>query len=317
MLETCTPQLRTWTLLLGRTDISDTQAWDLLWRDDALEQSAQVQPRESDRYWRSNQSSQNLAEHVATYLARPDVPQGAVGRVRQKLDSSTLTRLDLLRAVTRDGGSDLVCHEIAAEPPAGSDRGSRLGGREIALVERYRTTVAEAGLQRARELDAHLERILAEPDLIGRVDCARSVSVIDIDTLSACIFGHGSVAPPPECADPAAAEWLEAATTDVMHYGENHRLGPIVTALRPILRMHRDPTDLSSRRWWPRRFRDIGEAGSVPHTFALPSEEGDFIIRALGDHVDRYRSLAARLDGDPDEPLRESCRSAWPRPAVQ
>lgn len=308
MLETCTPLFTTSILLLSRTDITEAQAWNLLWRDGALERSAQFQPPGSKTYYQSNSPSPRLADHVAGYLARPDVPPGSVGRVRQKFDSTALTRLDLLRAVIQRGGSDLVSHEIAAEPPAGSDRGPRLGGRERALIDRYRATVDEADMRRSRDHDEHLGHILAEPDLVRRVNCARSMSALDdIDILNACIFGHGSVAPPPECADPATAEWLEAAATNVMYYGENHLLGPVISALRPILRMHRDPTDMASRRWWSRRFRAFGEAGTVPHTFALPSEEGDYIIRMLGDNVDRYRSLATRLDGDPDESLRESC----------
>ena len=310
MLETCTPKFRTWTLLLGRTDITDVQAWTLLWRDGKLEQSAQVQPRGSERYWTSNQSSERLAEDVASYLARPDVPPGAVSRIRGTLDSTALTRLDLLRAVTRSGGSDLVCHEIAAEPPNGSTRGPHLGSRELALVERYRTTVSEAADQRSLELDSHLTSILHEHDLIERVNSARSLSAFGIEALAACMFGHGSVAPAPECADAASAAWLEEATTDVMQSDENYRLGPIVSALRPILRMHRDPAELSARRWWPRRLRDFGEAGTVPHTLALPSEEGEFVIRQLGDNVTRYQSLAALLETRPDESLRALCRAA-------
>lgn len=307
---TCTPQFRTWTSLLGRPDITDTQAWTLLWRDNKLQQSAQAQPKESEHYWTSNQSSERLAEHVASYLARPDAPSGAVARVRATLDSTALTRLDLLRAVTRAGGSDLVCHQIAAEPPNGSTRGHHLGNREITLVERYRTATDETAHQRSQELDSHLTSILHEHDLIGRVDRARSLSAFGIEALTACIFGHGSVAPAPECADSASAAWLEEATTYILQAGENYQLGPIVSAIRPILRMHRDPTELSARRWWPRRLRDLGEAGTVPHTFALPSEEGEFVLRELGDDVTRYPSLAALLETRPDEPLRALCSDA-------
>src|SRR5690606_5839736 len=97
--------------------------------------------------------------------------------------------------------------------------------------------------------------------------CARAQSAFGIEVLEACLFGHGSVAPQPETADAASAAWLEETSGPEMTYSpESFRLGQIVSALRPIVRMHRDPADRSAQRWWPRRIRDFGPAGTVPLT---------------------------------------------------
>lgn len=140
-LDSATPMLRAWTELLGRREVTDAQAWTLLWRDGRLERAAEKVPQGEAGYFSCNASSDELAEHISSYLARPKVPPGAIGRIREHFDGTVLARLDLLRAVTRrDGsdGSDTVTHELAAEPPVDSSRGRQLGQRDFAVVERYR-----------------------------------------------------------------------------------------------------------------------------------------------------------------------------------
>lgn len=207
-LDTATPMCRPWTELLGRSDVTDEQAWTMLWRDGELEKSAEKVPAGSKGYWISNASSERLAGHVATYLARPNVPSGRVGEVRERLDGTVLARLDLLRELTRLGGSDRVCHELVAEPPVDSSRGYQLGGRELALVERYRSNARNESRGKAEMVASQVSAILEENDLLARVECARSLGAHGIDVLDACLFGHGSVAPPPEFANAASAEWL-------------------------------------------------------------------------------------------------------------
>lgn len=90
---------------------------------------------------------------------------------------------------------------------------------------------------------------------------------------------------------------------------DSFRMGRIVSALRPIVRMHRDPADRSAQRWWSRRIRDFGPAGVVPLTFSIPSEEGEFVIRKLGNDVRRYEELAVLAKEQPDTPLGELCRA--------
>ncbi|WP_063057427.1 hypothetical protein [Nocardia sienata] len=309
-LATATPMLRSWTQLLGRSDVTDEQAWALLWRDGKLERSAEKVPAGSKDYWTSNATSERLADHVASYLARPNVPPGTVGRVRERFDGAVLTRLDLLRQVTRLGGSNIVCHELAAEPPVGSSRGHQLGARELALVDRYRRNARNEERKRTETITTQVSTILAEDDLLARVERARSQSAFGIEILEACLFGLGSVAPHPETADAASAEWLEEVSSNVMAYSpDSFRMGRIVSALRPIVRMHRDPADRSAQRWWPRRIRDFGPAGVVPLTFSILSEEGEYIIRKLGNDARRYEDLAVLAKEQPNTPLGELCRA--------
>ncbi len=309
-LDTTTPGFRSWTQLLGRAEVTDEQAWALLWRDGRLERSAEKVPAGSKDYWISNATSEELAGQVATYLARPKVPSGAVGRVRERLDGTVLTRLDLLRAVTRCGGSHLVCHEVAAEPPVGSARGPRLGSRELALAERYRSNARDEAREREDTIAAQVAAILAEDHLLARVECARDLGAFGIEVLEACLFGHGSVAPSPESADAASAEWLEEiAARALLYASDSFRLGPSLSALRPIVRMHRDPTDWAARRWGPTRIRDFGQAGMVPLTFSIPSEEGEYVIHKLGNDVRRYQELAVLAEEQPDTPLGDLCRA--------
>lgn len=309
-IDTATPMLRSWAQLLGRSDVTDEQAWTMLWRDGKLEKSAEKVPVGSKDYWTSNASSERLAEHVASYLARPNVPSGRVAEVRDRLDGTTLTRLDLLREVTQLGGSDSVCHELAAEPPVGSFRGYQLGRRELALVARYRSNARNEARERSETIASQVSAILEENDLLARVECARSQGAFGIDVLNACLFGHGSVAPPPEFADAASAEWLEEIAARALTYAsDSYRLGPIMSGLRPIVRMHRDPADRSARKWGPRRIRDFGPAGMVPLTFSIPAEEGEYILRSLGSDVRRYETLAGLLEEQSSAPLGELCRA--------
>ena len=60
-LDTATPMCRPWTELLGRSDVTDEQAWTMLWRDGELEKSAEKVPAGSKGYWISNASSERLA----------------------------------------------------------------------------------------------------------------------------------------------------------------------------------------------------------------------------------------------------------------
>lgn len=309
-LGTATPMFRSWTQLLGRLDVNDEQAWTMLWRDGKLEKSAEKVPAGSQGYWTSNASSEQLAGHVASYLARPNVPSGRVEEVRGRLDGTVLTRLDLLRQVTRLGGSDSVCHELAAEPPVGSQRVHKAGARELALVERYRSKARNEARDSAEMIASQVSTILEENDLIGRVGCARTQGAVGIDVLNACLFGYGSVAPPPEFADAASAEWLEEiAASELVYADDSFRLGPIMSALRPIVRMHRDPADRSSRRRAPRRICDFGPAGMVPLMFSVPAEEGEYILRSLGSDVRRYETLAGLLEEQSSAPLGELCRA--------
>ncbi|WP_068278460.1 hypothetical protein [Aldersonia kunmingensis] len=307
-LDTATPLFRASTEFLVRRDVTDAQAWALLWRDGKLEKSAEkVSPGEPG-YWSSNASSGRLAGHVASYLARPDVPPGTVARVRERFDATAMSRLDLLREVTRLGGSDAVCHELAAEPPVGSSRGHRLGPRELALVERYRSDLRTEAHERAESIAAQVSAILEGDGLLGRVECARARGTGGIDVLDACLFGHGSIAPAPESADAESAEWLEEVGVNALAYAPDwFRLGPSLSALRPIVRMHRDPADRSAQRWWPRRIRDFGPAGAVPLTFSLTPEEGDYVIRKLGNDLRRYEELAELAKAQPNVPLGELC----------
>lgn len=87
-LGTATPGFRSWTELLSRSEVTDAQAWVLLWRDGKLERSAEKVHPGSAGYWTSNASSERLVEHVASYLARPNVPPGAVKRVRERFDGT-------------------------------------------------------------------------------------------------------------------------------------------------------------------------------------------------------------------------------------
>ena len=285
----------------------------MLWRGGRLEKSAEKVPAGSKGYWTCNSSSERLAEHVASYLARPNVPSGRIQQVRDRFDGTTLTRLDLLRAVTRLDGSDSVCRELAAEPPVGAARGYQLGGRELALVERYRSNARNEARERAETIASQVSAIREENDLLARVECARSQGAFGIDVLNACLFGHGSVAPPPEFADAQSAEWLEEiAVTALIDASDSVHLGPVMSGLRPIVRMHRDPADRSAQRWGPRRIRDFGPAGMVPLTFSIPAEEGEYIIRSLGSDVHRYEALAGLLEEQPLAPLGELCRATDP-----
>lgn len=309
-LDTATPMLRSWTQLVGRSDVTDEEAWMMLWRDGKLEKSADKVPAGSKGHWTSNASSEQLAGHVASYLARPNVPSGRVEEVRERLDETVLTRLDLLREVTRRGSSDDVCHELAAEPPVGSHRVHQVGGRELALVERYRSDARNEARGRAKMIASQVSAIIEEDDLLARVGCARSQGAFGIDVLNACLFGHGSVAPPPEFADATSAEWLEEiAASELVYADDSFRLGPIMSGLRPIVRMHRDPADRSARKWGPRRIRDFGPAGMVPLTFSIPAEEGEYILRSLGSDVRRYEKLAGLLEEQSSAPLGELCRA--------
>lgn len=309
-LGTATPMFRSWTQLLGRLEVTDEQAWTMLWRDGKLEKSAEKVTAGSQGYWTSNASSERLAGHVASYLARPNVPSGRVEEVRERLDGSVLTRLDLLREVTRLRGSDGVCHELAAEPPVGSQRVHKVGARELALVERYRSKARNEARDSAEMIASQVCAILEKDDLVARVECARTQEAFGIDILNACLFGHGSVAPPPEFADAASAEWLEeVAVRELVYADESSRLGPIMSGLRPIVRMHRDPADRSARKWGPRRIRDFGPAGMVPLTFSIPAEEGEYILRSLGGDVRRYETLAGLVEEQSSTPLRDVCRA--------
>src|SRR4051794_29170820 len=89
-LDSATPLLRAWTELLGRREVTDAQAWTLLWRDGRLERSAEKVPQGEAGYYSCNASSDQLAGHVASYLARPDVPPGAIARIREHFDGTVL-----------------------------------------------------------------------------------------------------------------------------------------------------------------------------------------------------------------------------------
>ncbi len=309
-LDSVTPMLRAWTALLGRREVTDAQAWTLLWRDGRLERSVEKVPQGEAGYYGCNASSDELAGHVASYLARPDVPPGAIARLREHFDGTVLARLDLLRAVTRRDGSDTVSHELAAEPPVNSSRGHQLGPRELALVERHRNDARTEARERAQGIAAQTSAILVEDDLIGRVEYARRQGVRGFEGLEACLFGHGTIAPLPESADAASAKWLEEiAASELVYSTDSFRLGQSLSALRPIVRMHRDPSDRSAQRWGPRRIRDFGPAGTVPLTFSLPSEEGEFVIRKLGNDVRRYEKLADLIEERPNVPLGRLCHT--------
>ncbi|WP_205878917.1 hypothetical protein [Mycobacterium camsae] len=64
-LDSVTPMLRAWTALLTRREVTDAQAWTLLWRDGRLERSVEKVPQGEAGYYVCNASSDRLAGHVA------------------------------------------------------------------------------------------------------------------------------------------------------------------------------------------------------------------------------------------------------------
>ena len=205
MVGTASPLLQPWCDLVRRPELTDQQAWDCLWRDDALIKSAMKIPGK----WTANARSEDLAGSVALYLSRPDVPAGRITLLRTRLDADQLSRIDLLRAVIQLGGNDLVCREIVAEPPPGLKREAHVGPRELALIERYRTVAREAGAERDAKTGQAVAQIMREDGLIARATAARTMEPADqLQVLRACLFGRGSVAARPEDADWVTVQYL-------------------------------------------------------------------------------------------------------------
>lgn len=305
MVKTAHPLFQPWRDLVRRPDLTDQQAWDCLWRDDALIKSAMKIPGK----WTANATSERLADGVSLYLARPDVPAGRIELLRTRLDADQLRRIDLLRAVTQLAGTDLVCREIVAEPPPGSSRGEHVGARELALIERYRATARDAAAERATANRRGVAAIVREEGVIARTRAARNVESFDpLAILRACLYGRGTVAARPEDADHRTAQELlhygrNAAT--YMHDGEG--LGEALSALQHILRAYITPGYSPPRTWVTERLMTFGEAGVVPLGHSIKSEEGDYLVRRFGSSVRKYQALGELTGANQDVPLRELC----------
>ncbi|WP_020108661.1 hypothetical protein [Nocardia sp. 348MFTsu5.1] len=305
MVETAGPKRQPWRDLVQRDDLTDQQAWECLWRDDALIKSAMKIPGK----WTANAASDELADVVALYLARSDVPAGRIALLRTRLDSDQLRRIDLLRCVTRLGGSDLVCQEIVAEPPPGSSREEHLGPRELALIERYRQAARDEAADRNSTANWVVDQILQKEGVIARAATARQSDPVDpLKTLKACLFGRGSVAARPEDADFATAQYLltlgRHAST---YYYADEGLGEVLSALRPILRAYINPGYTPPRSWVSERLLTFGEAGVVPLNHSIYAEEGDYLVRRFGSNVSKYESLGKLVGENQDVPLRVLC----------
>lgn len=308
MVNTASPLLQPWCDLVQRPDLTDQQAWECLWRDDALIKSAMKVPGK----WTANATSEHLGGTVALYLSRPDVPAGRIALLRTRLDSDQLRRIDLLRAVTQLGGSDLVCQEIAAEPPPGSAREEHVGPRELALIERYRTAAHEAAVARERQTRQAVAQILREEGLIVRAKAARMLEPVDqLQVLRACLFGRGSVAARPEDADLVTARYLLVLGRGASTYSHSDDgLGETLSVLRPILRAYIDQVYSRPRSWVTDRLLTFGEAGVVPLGHSIYADEGDYLDLRFGPSVRKYQALAKLIDDNRDVPLHKLCEQA-------
>lgn len=305
MVETADPLRQPWRDLVRRPDLTDQQAWECLWRDDALITSAMKIPGK----WTANATSDDLADTVALYLSRPDVPAGRIALLRTRLDVDQLRRIDLLRAVTRLDGTDLICREIVAEPPPGSSREEQVGQRERALIDRYRQAAREEVAERDSKVKHVVKRIVDEEGLIGRAATARRSDPIDpLRTLKACLFGRGSVAARPEDADFVTAQYLLTLGRNASTYGYGDAgLGEVLSVLRPILRAYINPGYTPPKSWVTDRLLTFGEAGVVPLGHSISSEEGDYLVRRFGSQVSKYQALGKLVADNIDVPLRELC----------
>lgn len=305
MVGTASPLLQPWCDLVRRRELTDQQAWDCLWRDDALIKSAMKIPGK----WTANATSEDLAGSVALYLSRPDVPTGRITLLRTRLDADQLRRIDLLRAVTQLGGRDLVCREIVAEPPPGSTREEHVGPREIALIERYRTSAREAVVDREAKTRQAVAQIEREDGLIARAARARMMEPADqLQALRACLFGRGSVAARPEDADWVTVQYLLVLGRGASTYQHSDEgLGETLSVLRPILRAYIDQVYTWPRRWATERLLTFGEAGVVPLGYSIYADEGDYLNRRFGPSVRKYRALGALIKDNRDVPLRDLC----------
>lgn len=305
MAATAHPLFQPWRDLLRRFDLTDQQAWDCLWRDDALIKSALKIPGK----WSANATSDQLAATVSLYLSRPEVPAGRITLLRTRLDPDQLRRIDLLRYVTKLGASDLVCREIVGEPPRGSSREDHVGPRELALIERYRRVAAEQAAERESKT-RHIERqIIREDGLIARAAKARTLERVDqLRTLRACLFGMGSVAARPEDADFNTATYLlELGRVASTSGHADPGLGEALSALRPILRAYVNPGYTTPRSPVTNRLLVFGEAGAAPLGSSINDEEGDYLDRRFGSSVNKYQALANIVGHNRDVPLRELC----------
>jgi|GEM_PF-4374371 len=305
MAVTVSPLLQPWRDLVPRPDLTAQQAWECLWRDDALIKSARKIPGK----WTANATSDRLADAVALYLARPNVPAGRISLLRTRLDPDQLRRIDLLRRVTELDGSDLVCREIVAEPPPGSSRGEHVGKRELALIERYRQAARDADAERRNKANNVVERILRKDGLIARAEEARRSDRVDqLLTLKACLFGRGSVAARPEDADFGTAQYLlTLGRTASVYHQSDPELGQVLSVLRPILRAYINPGYTPPRSWVSDRLLIFGEAGTVPLGYSIDGEEGNYLVSRFGSNLNKYEALAKLAAANKDAPLRDLC----------
>ncbi|WP_207842143.1 hypothetical protein [Williamsia soli] len=304
MIATAHPLFQPWRALVRRPDLTDQQAWECLWRDDALIKSARKIPGK----WTANATSEQLSDTVSLYLSRPDVPAGRITLLRTRLDPDQLHRLDLLRHVTELGGTDLVCQEIVAEPPPGSTRDEHVGPRELALIERYRRAAAELAAERESTTRYVVDQIVREDGLIARASKARSLDqVAQVRTLRACLFGRGSVAARPEDADFNTAIYLLELGRTASTGHDDPGLGEVLSALRPILRAFINPGYTAPRSPVTNRLLVFGEAGAAPLGSSISAEEGDYLYRRFGSSVSKYEALGKISGQNRDEPLRELC----------
>ncbi|MBA4024525.1 MAG: hypothetical protein C0482_19410 [Gordonia sp.] len=304
MIATAHPLFQPWRVLVRRPDLTDQQAWECLWRDDALMKSALKIPGK----WSANATSERLSDTVSLYLSRPDVPPGRITLLRTRFDPDQLRRIDLLRDVTQLGGSDLVCREIASEPPPGSTRDEHVGPRELALIEKYRRSAAALAGERESKTRYVVHRIVREDGLIARTSKARSLDRVDpVRTLRACLFGRGSVAARAEDADFNTATYLLELGRTASTGDDDPGLGEVLSALRPILRAFINPGYTTPRSPVTNRLLVFGEAGAAPLGSSISREEGDYLYRRFGNSVSRYEALGKIASKNHDVPLRELC----------
>lgn len=305
MIATAHPLFQPWRNLVRRPDLTDQQAWECLWRDDALIKSARKIPGK----WTANATSERLSDTVALYLSRPDVPAGRITLLRTRLDAEQLRRIDLLRDVTELGGTDLVCREIVGEPPPGSTREDHVGPRELALIEKYRRAAAEQAVERESKTRSVVNQIMRADGLVARASTARSLERVDqVRTLRACLFGRGSVAARPEDADFNTATYLqELGRMASTSRHDDPGLGEVLSALRPILRAYINPGYTRPRSPVTNRLLVFGEAGAAPLGSSINAEEGDYLDRRFGSTVSKYQALAKIAGKNHDVPLRELC----------
>lgn len=299
MVETAVPLFQPWRELLRRNELSDQQAWECLWRGDALIKSARKIPGK----WTANATSYALADTVALYLSRPDVPSGRISLVRTRLDVDQHRRIDLLRSVTRLDGGDAVCREIVAEPPPGSTRDEHVGLRELALIERYRQSARDEAEDRDSKNNLQHDGVIARA-----AEARRSDRMDQLLALKACLFGLGTVAARPEDADLVTAQYLLTLGRNASIYQHSDLgLGEVLSALRPILRAYINPGYTPPRSWVSDRLLTFGEACVVPLGHSVYAEDGNYVVRRFGSSVDKYEALS-KLAAEPDSvPLGELC----------